>query len=121
MALLDKEQTEQMIQVSRYFRIASSAARAQMATWMLDTTISDAESRQLLLVLMQNLDRMQILVQMVREGIQAYAIPKLYLDCLINEWEFSWTGDFPKVKTYWPKGMNYGIEAVHEKFKQKGY
>lgn len=118
-ALLDDTQRAQITQVYRFVRAASLAARFKVADWAYEE-MSDGEFRQLTTYLNMNVDRLEILSQQVIEGIRSEEIPVIYLNCLINDWEFSWDGlKVPNIDTYWPVGLNYGLDAIREKYKPR--
>lgn len=118
MAHLTADQRDRIIQIHLYMRAVSKAARLQVASWALDQKMSDAEARDLTTYLNMNVDRFQILAQQVVEGIRAESIPALYLNCLVGDWEFSW--HYAPDSAYWPKGLNYGLDAVRKKFRDRG-
>lgn len=119
MAILTADQRAQITQVYRFLRAASAAARFKVADWAYEE-MSDGQFRDLTTYLNLNVDRLQILAQQVIEGIRAEEIPALYLNCLVKDWKFSWDeSKIPNPDTYWPTGLNHGLDAVREKYKPK--
>jgi hypothetical protein len=117
--ILTAEQREQITQVHWFVRAASAAARFKVADWAY-AAMGDAEFRDLTTYLNMNVDRLIILAQQVIEGIRAEDIPALYLDCLIRDWEFSWdSNQVPDADNYWPKGLDFGLDAIHAKHNPK--
>jgi hypothetical protein len=97
--------------------LAAKAVNKRLAHWAETLEISDEGWDKLYDTVSANLDRLQWLVQMTTEDLLSKTVTveqlpdRLYFKVLQRDFEWDWSCDLNSA-TYWPAGLNYGVEAI---------
>jgi len=94
---------------------AAAAIRVKSFEWLQDPQIYTYEYLELMAAAIANHSRVETYAQIIMEQRkQGNFKPGIYDKILVEE--FGYSDDLKIPENWWPKGLNHGIQKIHDKY-----